>query len=663
MNPVLRRFSRAVALVASFALALGGGISSQQSTSAAASGFAVTPVGELNVGAGHSFPTFGTNYVEFRDRLFFWADDGSGFAIWSYDGVTFAKPSIDPSLPAGVPGVPNVQSFAIYDDKLYFTGNKSGGFERELFVFDGTSVNLAYDFEDFANPSSSGLSNGDVASLRATPHGLFMSATGQLSGEALARTRALWRWDGAEMHFVAAPGGTSSNTLNLAWHYDRLYFSADGPLGSSRPWVYDPTQPVSAGTLNSTTNPADLGIIGNQSAHFVSDFGALGGKIYFGSNGNDDLGAAVGRELWVYDPTLPIQAAASAPAVRNPELASDINVGSNSSLPEQFFAAQGHLFFRAQLSSSDRRLHRIDSSGNVVSLQALNSGAPIVVRAVLNDQVVFTSSSTPLQVFTYDVDADTFELGEDGFTQLFAAPGTSLHGFVAFKNQLYWVADLGEGEGRELYRFGAASSLATIDPNPLIFAAAPSQSAVYSGPVLERFNPNPARVGETLEITGLRLDQVSRLEIDGTELEILETAATSLTAKLPLTLTPGVKNVVAHSSAGKLTVQDALELTAATLSTQPRFYTKKNPGSESLNFYARDIVGAGKVRFVLNGREVAWVRAIDASDPKLNVGPAAARDGLVRTVGVGSRWSLVDGRNVLEIWVGETRLVRRIFTQ
>ena len=83
----------------------------------------------------------------------------------------------------------------------------------------------------------------------------------------------------------------------------------------------------------------------------------------------------------------------------------------------------------------------------------------------------------------------------------------------------------------------------------------------------------------------------------------------------------------------------------------------------TVKFYARDLVGAGKVRFMLNGREIAWVRAADASDPKLNVGPAAARDGLVRTVGPGSRWSLVDGRNVLEIYVGDTRLVRRIFTQ
>ena len=95
---------------------------------------------------------------------------------------------------------------------------------------------------------------------------------------------------------------------------------------------------------------------------------------------------------------------------------------------------------------------------------------------------------------------------------------------------------------------------------------------------------------------------------------------------------------------------------------EPRGWTRFM-GDGSLKFYARDIVGAGKVRFVLNGREVAWVRATDATDPKLNVGPAAARDGLVRTVGVGSRWSLDAGRNVLEIYVGENRLVRRIFTQ
>jgi hypothetical protein len=83
----------------------------------------------------------------------------------------------------------------------------------------------------------------------------------------------------------------------------------------------------------------------------------------------------------------------------------------------------------------------------------------------------------------------------------------------------------------------------------------------------------------------------------------------------------------------------------------------------TVKFYARDLVGAGKVRLMLNGREIAWVRAVDASDPKLNVGPAQERDGILRIVGPGTRWSLAAGRNVLEIYVGDTRLVRRIFTQ
>jgi hypothetical protein len=92
----------------------------------------------------------------------------------------------------------------------------------------------------------------------------------------------------------------------------------------------------------------------------------------------------------------------------------------------------------------------------------------------------------------------------------------------------------------------------------------------------------------------------------------------------------------------------------------PRGWTKARADG-TIKFYARNIVGAGKVRFILNGREVSWIRAVDASEPRLNVGLGAARDGLVRTVGRGSRWSLVTGRNVLEIWVGDTRLVYRVF--
>jgi hypothetical protein len=91
---------------------------------------------------------------------------------------------------------------------------------------------------------------------------------------------------------------------------------------------------------------------------------------------------------------------------------------------------------------------------------------------------------------------------------------------------------------------------------------------------------------------------------------------------------------------------------------KPRAWTRFI-GNNQLKMYARDIVGAGKVQFFLNGREIAWVRATDGSDPKLNVRSAAGEpgDGMVRTV------TAAAGRNVLEIYVGDERVARRVFTR
>jgi hypothetical protein len=78
----------------------------------------------------------------------------------------------------------------------------------------------------------------------------------------------------------------------------------------------------------------------------------------------------------------------------------------------------------------------------------------------------------------------------------------------------------------------------------------------------------------------------------------------------------------------------------------------KDMGDGTIKMYARDVVGAGKIQFFHNGREVAWIRAVDATDPKLNV----ASDGMVRTR------ALVSGKNVFEIYVDGERIVRRIAT-
>ena len=81
----------------------------------------------------------------------------------------------------------------------------------------------------------------------------------------------------------------------------------------------------------------------------------------------------------------------------------------------------------------------------------------------------------------------------------------------------------------------------------------------------------------------------------------------------------------------------------------------KNLNDGTVKMYAKNIVGAGKVQFMLNGEEIAWVRATSAADSKLRTANGASY--LVRTV------DLVEGqKNVLEIWVDGVRTARSAYS-
>lgn len=89
----------------------------------------------------------------------------------------------------------------------------------------------------------------------------------------------------------------------------------------------------------------------------------------------------------------------------------------------------------------------------------------------------------------------------------------------------------------------------------------------------------------------------------------------------------------------------------------PRFGTKAVNGA--VKIYALNIIGAGKVQFFQNGVEVAWIRPVDATDPKLRFikrGWRAGTDYMVRTR------EAISGRNVFEIYLDGERVLRRIFT-
>ena len=80
----------------------------------------------------------------------------------------------------------------------------------------------------------------------------------------------------------------------------------------------------------------------------------------------------------------------------------------------------------------------------------------------------------------------------------------------------------------------------------------------------------------------------------------------------------------------------------------------KNLNDGSVKIYAKNIVGEGKIQFMVNGKEVAWVRANDETDAKLR--EANGFYYLVRTV------RLVPGqKNALEIYLDGERIWRAAY--
>ena len=182
-------------------------------------------------------------------------------------------------------------------------------------------------------------------------------------------------------------------------------------------------------------------------------------------------------------------------------------------------------------------------------------------------------------------------------------------------------------------------------------------SAPYTGPLLNTYSDRNPSIGDEVTISGLRLNLVTSCTIDGVTAVMSNQSADSFTITIPAGLRPGPKDLVITSSAGTLTVQDALTISAAAedssesvSAVSAKGWTKKLSDSRA-KIYAKDVVGAGKVQIFFNGKEIAWVRATSESDSKLRTANGAHY--LVRTV------DLVQGKkNVLEVYVDGIRIKR-----
>jgi hypothetical protein len=185
-----------------------------------------------------------------------------------------------------------------------------------------------------------------------------------------------------------------------------------------------------------------------------------------------------------------------------------------------------------------------------------------------------------------------------------------------------------------------------------------SAPAVYSGPLLTQSSSKQVSAGDVVNISGERLSGIRKVEIDGTEATVSNLSATGFDIVIPAGLSSGSKDLVIESSLGNLTYLDAFEVVAVVseeVKQTPHSWTKKLDEATA-KIYSKNIVGAGKVQFMFNGEEIAWVRAEDSSDPKLRI--VGDSNYLVRTV------NLIQGqKNILEVYLDGERVRRTAYSR
>ena len=245
----------------------------------------VVLVADINSGSDSSYPQ---GLIEFNDRLYFSADDGTGRAIWATDASTDGT---DLAVDIASGG-----EFIEFNDKLYFSAFDSETGD-ELWATDGTEAgtSLVADINTNSNYSSF---PQDFTEFNGK---LYFSARSVESGD------ELWVSDstssGTSLVADINPGffnayGTDdtypygSDPRYLTEFNGKLYFNADDGENGTELWVSD-------GTSDGTQILKDINTSDSYDGNsFVRGFTEFNGRLYFGAFDEEN-----GFELWVTDGT------------------------------------------------------------------------------------------------------------------------------------------------------------------------------------------------------------------------------------------------------------------------------------------------------------------------------------------------------------------------
>jgi hypothetical protein len=116
-------------------------------------------------------------------------------------------------------------------------------------------------------------------------------------------------------------------------------------------------------------------------------------------------------------------------------------------------------------------------------------------------------------------------------------------------------------------------------------APAPAAPAPYSGPTPTNYSDKTPSVGDEVIISGLRMNLVTSLTIDGIDVPISNKSLDSFTIVIPIGISSGLKDLVMTGPAGKLTALGALTIQQIIPAIINEALVSSKPNAGSFNGY------------------------------------------------------------------------------
>jgi hypothetical protein len=316
-----------------------------------------------------------------------------------------------------------------------------------------------------------------------------------------------------------------------------------------------------------------------------------------------------------------------------------------------------------------------DAAGNAttvrisVIVEAADTTAPVISTGNLNPSVV--QGSTAVATLTANESVTWSALALDGTTSpdIFINATTGAVTMRAGIAPGVYLVDVAatDAAGNQSIRLltvtvtsGSGSGSSNVS-TPTI--PAPN----FQGPLASgRATISPQGSGSLATLNGTGFDGVSKAMIRDQEVEIISSTPNRLTLKLPVGLAVGSCDLVLTTGSGTITLQgvivilaSAAEPFAASQGTWTKAVANELGSPRVVKMYAKNPIAKGKIQFFNNGKEIAWIRAVDETDPKLRsvgTGVMAGSNYLVRSI------NLVPGKNALEIFIDGKRVWRAAYS-